>query len=138
MVRVELRGIAKVTAKGKTYNYAWRCGPRLRGEPGTPQFVQSYNEAIANLRTPDPDRFKSLVTRYKASTDYTKLADTTRRSWSKWLDRIADHSATFASPNLTGPKEYDWLSDSGETNGPISRERQTWPWRFSRASSPTV
>jgi hypothetical protein len=70
MVKVELTGIAKVTAKGRPYYYAWRGGPRLRGKPGSPEFMASYNEALENRRIPDPDRFRSLVTLYKASTDY--------------------------------------------------------------------
>ena len=41
MVKVDLKGIAKVTSKGRTYYYAWRGGPRLRGEPGTPEFHRS-------------------------------------------------------------------------------------------------
>ena len=72
MVKVDLKGIAKVTAKGRTYCYAWRGGPRLRGEPGSPEFMASYNEAIESRRTPDSGRFKSLVVLYRASADYTK------------------------------------------------------------------
>lgn len=53
MVKVDLRGIAKVTAKGRVYHYAWRRGPRLRGEPGSPEFMASYNEAIESRKTPD-------------------------------------------------------------------------------------
>ena len=75
MVKVELRGIHKLTTKGRTYYYAWRGGPRLRGEPGSPEFMASYNEAIESRRTPDTGRFKSLVVLYKASTDYKKLAE---------------------------------------------------------------
>src|SRR5262249_38446361 len=89
MLRVELRGIAKVTAKGRTYYYAWRGGPRLRGKPGSPEFLASYNEANANRYTPDPGRFKSVVTHYKASADYANLAESTRKNWAPWLDRIA-------------------------------------------------
>ena len=48
-MKVELKGVAKVTSKGRTYYYAWRGGPRLRGEPGTPEFVASYNEAIETV-----------------------------------------------------------------------------------------
>src|SRR5262245_47612405 len=91
MVRVNLKGIAKVTAKGRIYWYAWRGGPRLRGEPGSPEFVASYNEAHASLRTPDASRFRSLVVLYRASKEYAKLADSTRRNWAPWLDRIAEH-----------------------------------------------
>ena len=78
-MKVELRGVAKVTAKGRTYYYAWRGGPRLGGEPGSSEFHASYNEGIESRRTPEPGRFKSLVVLYRASSDYKKLADTTRR-----------------------------------------------------------
>ena len=36
---VDLRGIAKTKAKGRTYYYAWRGGPRLRGEPDHRNFI---------------------------------------------------------------------------------------------------
>jgi hypothetical protein len=92
MVKVDLKGIAKVKAKGRTYYYAWRGGPRLRGEPGSPEFMASYNEAIEIRNVADPGRFKSLVMLYRASPDYTKnLAYSTRKNWSPWLDRIADY-----------------------------------------------
>jgi hypothetical protein len=48
-VRVRLKGINYATkrlADGRkvTYWYAWRGGPQLQGEPGTPEFIASYNE----------------------------------------------------------------------------------------------
>ena len=106
-MRVQLRGIAKVTAKGQTYYYAWRGGPRLSGEPGSPEFIASYNEAVASRRTPDTGRFKSIVTLYKACRDYRKLADTTRpviRRWrNKWADkpRTADYGMQVLSRVLS-------------------------------------
>lgn len=90
-MKVELKGVAKTSAKGRTYYYAWRGGPRLRGAPGTPEFHKSYDESIADRRTPDASRFKALVVAYKASPDYAKLAYTTKRIWSRWLDRITDY-----------------------------------------------
>jgi integrase len=112
-MKVELRGIAKVTAKGRAYYYAWRGGPRLRGVPGSPEFHASYNEAIDSRRTPEPGRFKSLVTLYKASSDYKKLADTTRKNWAPWLDRIADYFgelrvAQFERPEKIRPVIRRW------------------------------
>jgi integrase len=113
MVRVELRGVHRLTVKGRTYYYAWRGGPRLRGEPGTPDFVVSYNEAIESRRTPEPGRFKSLVVLYRASQEYAKLADSTRRNWSPWLDRVADHFgdlriAQFDRPEKIRPVIRRW------------------------------
>ena len=113
MVRVELRGIAKTKAKGRTYYYAWRGGPRLRGEPGSPEFHISYNEAIESRRTPEPGRFRSLIVFYRASPDYAKLADSTRAQWSPWLDRISDYFgdlriAQFERPEKIRPVIRRW------------------------------
>jgi integrase len=113
MVRINLKGIAKVTAKGRTYWYAWRGGPRLRGEPGSAEFIASYNEAIESLRTPAPGQFKSLIVLYRASPDYARLADSTRKHWSPWLDRIADYFgelriAQFDRPEKIRPVIRRW------------------------------
>jgi integrase len=104
MVKVELKGIAKVKAKGQTYYYAWRKGPRLRGEPGSPEFMASYNEAIESRRTPDTARFRSLVTLYKAG-DYKTLADSTKRNWSPWLDRIGQHFGDLSIAQFDRPEK---------------------------------
>jgi integrase len=113
MVRVNLKGIAKVTAKGRTYWYAWRGGPRLPGEPGAPEFMSAYREAHERLRAPDQERFRSIVTLYKSSADFAKLADTTKRNWNRWLDRIGDHFgnlriAQFDRPEKIRPVIRQW------------------------------
>src|SRR5215469_7470692 len=113
MVKVDLAGVAKVTAKGRTYYYAWRGGPRLRGEPGTPEFVASYFDAHETRRRPNPDRFRTLVVSYKASGDYHGLAASTVRNWAPWLDRIAEYFgelriAQFDRPEKIRPLIRQW------------------------------
>jgi integrase len=120
MVKVDLKGIAKVSAKGHTYYYAWRGGPRLRGEPGSPEFHASYNEAIEDRRTPDKNRFRFVVADYKASKDYKKLAESTRAQWGKWLDRIADYYgelriAQFDRPEKIRPVIRRWRNQWADT-----------------------
>lgn len=120
MVKVDLKGIAKVRAKGRTYYYAWRGGPRLRGEPGTPEFVASYNEALEQLRTLDENRFRFIVADYKGSGEYKKLAESTRKQWSKWLDRIGKYFgdlriAQFDRPERIRPVIRRWRSQWAET-----------------------
>jgi integrase len=104
-MRVELKGIKKKRAKGRIYYYAWLNGPRLRGEPGSPEFLASYNEAIESHRAPDASRFRSLVTLYKASGDYKKLAESTRAQWGKWLDRIADYFGELSIAQFDRPEK---------------------------------
>jgi len=108
-----LKGIAKVRAKGHTYWYAWRGGPRLSGEPGSPEFITTYNEAIEQRRTPDKNRFRFIVADYKASGEYQKLAESTRAQWGKWLDRIAEYFgelriAQFDRPEKIRPVIRRW------------------------------
>lgn len=113
MVKIDLKGVATVTAKGHRYYYAWRGGPRLRGTPGTPEFLASYHEAHEARRTPDDGRMRALVTLYKASPAYTGLADSTRRQWAPWLDRITTHFgelrvAQFDRPEKIRPVIRRW------------------------------
>ena len=120
MVALELKGLHKVKSKGRIYWYAWRGGPRLAGEPGTPEFVASYNEAAASRTIPDHNRFASLVVLYRASSDYRKLADSTKRQWSPWLDRIAEHFgelriAQFGRPEKIRPFIVKWRNKYAET-----------------------
>jgi integrase len=115
MVKVDLKGIAKVTAKGHTYWYAWRGGPRLEGSPGSPEFMRSYQQAIEDRRTPDKSRFRALVTLYKESPDYTSLAESTKKRWSYTLDRVAEHFgelriAQFDRPEKIRPVIGQWRS----------------------------
>ena len=51
-MRVPLKGIHTVRAKGRTYYYAWRGGPRIDAKPGTPAFLLMYEEAHASRRRP--------------------------------------------------------------------------------------
>jgi hypothetical protein len=102
MVRINLKGIAKVTAKGRTYWYAWRGGPRLCGEPGTPEFVASYNEAVENRRAPDDGRFRSLVILYRGSRDYAKLASQQKETGDRGSTVCRTISANCEWRSLTG------------------------------------
>jgi hypothetical protein len=112
MVKHDLKGVHRVPSKGRTYYYAWRGGPPLRGKPGSPEFHASYVEAHANLRAPDATRFQSLVVQYRAE-KFPTLAASTQRAWSPWLDRIGQHFgnlriAQFDRPEKIRPVIVQW------------------------------
>lgn len=93
MARVRLKGLNSVSkrlADGSrvTYWYAWKGGPRLPGKPGSPEFVAAFSAAAQDRRAPSADTLATLVSRYRASPEFTGLADATRREWIRWLDRI--------------------------------------------------
>jgi integrase len=99
-MRVRLRGINAVRkrlADGtlRTYWYAWKGGPRLYGEPGTPEFVASYNEAISRKIAPPRGILLSVLQQYQASEDFRVLADSTRRSYVPLIKRIEKRFGDF-------------------------------------------
>ena len=51
--------------------------------------MAAYNAAVAQRRAPEDESLSGLVARYRASPDWASLADTTRKHWARWLDRIA-------------------------------------------------
>jgi integrase len=103
-MRVRLKGInsrRKVLSDGtmRTYYWAWKGGPPLRGKPGTPEFIASYNEAVARKVVPPRGSLLSVLQGYQASEDFTGLADSTRRSYVALVKRIEKEFADFP---LTG------------------------------------
>jgi hypothetical protein len=112
MVQVDLKGLATVTAKGRTYYYAWRGGPRVFGEPGSAEFVKSFLAAREALKTSDPSTVRSIVTSYRAG-PFLELAQTTRRVWAPWLDRIGQTFGKISTRLANHPEKFrpiirDW------------------------------
>ena len=92
-MRVRLKGIARASKRLtdgsiKIYYYAWRGGPRLDGEPGTPEFLASYNRAIEARRTPPPGTLFTLISEYRASQAFLGRADSTRRDYARYLSLV--------------------------------------------------
>jgi integrase len=91
-MRVRLRGINSYRARladgsTKTYWYAWKGGPRLRGELGSAEFIASYNEAAAlKVKTPS-GRILSLLQSYQASEDFRQLRQRTREDYARIIQR---------------------------------------------------
>lgn len=120
MATIDLKGLHIVKAKGREYIYAWRGGPRIVATPGTPEFQVAYNEAVLSHRIPDKKAFRSVVTRYRASKEYLALAESTRRNWGPWLDRIADHfgklrTAQFDRSDKIRPLIRKWRGKYSDT-----------------------
>jgi integrase len=105
-MRVRLKGLNSITKRladgtQRTYFYAWKGGPPLRGEPGTPEFVASYNEAVARkIETPHGELL-CVLQAYQASEDFTGLAESTRRGYVGLIRRIEKEFADFPVSALT-------------------------------------
>ena len=122
-MRVHLKGIHKVKmrlASGATesYYYAWRGGPRIKASPGSPEFVQAYNEAHTQLRQPRAGTMMSIISRFKASPDFTGLAISSQRSYRVYIKLIED--------------EFGDLPIAALDDRRIRGEFKTWRDRFAK------
>lgn len=88
MVTVRLEGVHVVRSKGREYHYAWRGGPRLRGVPGSPEYVRAYQEAHAARKRPKTGTLRDAIVSYKASAAFEALSEPTRRAYRAHLDLI--------------------------------------------------
>jgi len=94
-MRVQLKGIHRVemrlaTGETRAYYYAWRGGPRINAQPGTPNFIRCYNDAHASLRRPKAGTMMTLIAEFKASAEFRTLAPSSLRAYSKYINLIAD------------------------------------------------
>jgi len=105
-MRIRLKGINSITktlADGtrRTYWYAWKGGPSLRGEPGTPEFIASFNEAIARKVLPPRGALLSVLQAYQASGDFQGLAPVTRKGYVWHIKRIEKEFGDYPLSGLT-------------------------------------
>ena len=108
-MRVKLPHVAsatKILASGErvTYYYAWRGGPRLDGEPGSAEFIQSYERARRERRSPDASVFKSIIADYLASEDFDALRDRTKADYQKQIAKIERTFGDLPLAALNDPK----------------------------------
>jgi integrase len=91
-MRMRIKGInrsVKRLADGtiQVYWYAWRGGPRLSGVPGSPEFVASYNSAIAAKQPVNAKTLQNLVDYFQTTTEFTH--GISPRTRSDYLKQIA-------------------------------------------------
>lgn len=133
-MRIRLKGINRVEKKRAdgsiaVYYYAWKSGPPLRGKPGSPEFVASYNEAVAKKVVPPHGTLLGLLQKYQASSDFTDLAGSTRRSYIALIKRIENKFCDFPLSALTDRRTRgifkDWRDEIAIASG---RRQADFAW----------
>ena len=94
-MRVHLKGIHRVQrrlANGiiRVHYYAWRGGPKINAKPGTPRFIQQYNEAHRAVRRPKAGTLMTLIAEFKGSAEYRQLSPSSIRAYTTYIKLIAD------------------------------------------------
>src|SRR5688500_1964029 len=77
----------------KVYYYHRLTGKRILGEPGTLEFVRSYEQAAVPTDTDkggEEGKFSSLLKTYQASPEFRKLADSTRANYRQRIGVLAE------------------------------------------------
>jgi integrase len=92
-MRVRLKGIKwsiKKRADGtsKTYWYAWKSGPRIDAEPGTPEFMRLYDEAVASYKKKSAETLSSLIDYFRDCSEYKDLGEKSKRAYDGYLKLI--------------------------------------------------
>ena len=83
--------------KGKEYHYAWRGGPRLKSSPGTLAYVQEFlNHTKAKDAAKQPTKnFAWVIGKFKETTEFTSLAERTKKDYLSNIDRIEKKFASL-------------------------------------------
>ena len=92
-MRITLKGLFRARSKladgtYKNYWYAWKGGPRLRGEPGSPEFIASYHAAVATKIAAPEGRLLRLLQEYQRSQNFLGLRDKTRSEYIAHVKKI--------------------------------------------------
>jgi integrase len=69
----------------KKFYYAWRGGPRIDADPGTPEFFRLYNEAVSAKTQKREGMLRSLIDYFKDQVEYTSLSDKSKRAYDQYL-----------------------------------------------------
>lgn len=95
MTRVDLKGINTIrrrlaTGERRTYFYHRATGLRLEGKPGSAEFIESWQAAERATKATDrhDGTFSAWLNDYRASDDFTLLADATRKDYLKQIAKI--------------------------------------------------
>jgi len=132
-MRVRLKGIKTVKkrhADGRVvrYWYAWRGGPRLEGEPGTPEFIASYNRAVAELPQRQKDVLDSIIDRFQDSDAFLSLAPRTQSDYRKLLRSISSEFGDFPLAALPGRKSRGVFLEWRDNLATRSRRQADYAW----------
>ena len=125
-MRVPLKGINSITKRladgsWRTYWYAWKGGPPLRGKPGAPEFIASYNEAVAKKIAPPSGVLLTLLFKFQESAEFQfGISPRTRRDYIKQIKRIEKAFGDFPIKALDDPRAtsvfLEWRDKLAQTS----------------------
>jgi hypothetical protein len=88
------------------------CGARsnIKAKPATPEFVCAYNDAHAQFRQPRAGTLMTIIAEYKASPEFTRLAQSTRREYLIYIKLIEGASSDLPLAALADRLIAGWFA----------------------------
>ena len=121
-----LHRVKKRLADGseRLHFYAWRGGPRIESEYGTPDFKREFDllhqEDADRRRASALPRLVRIFDGYQDSADFARLAERTRRDYARILDTLRAEFGEIGIRELsvkgTRGEFLDWRDEFGEDN----------------------
>jgi integrase len=112
----------------KTYWYAWRGGPRLTGEYRSPEFIASYNAAIATKTAVPEGRLLALTQGYQQSQDFLGLRERTRADYIKQIAKIEQKFGDAPLKALSDPRTRGVFLDWRDELALKSKRQADYAW----------
>ena len=100
----------------------------MRGEPGTPEFIASYNEAVARKVVPPRGTLLSVLQGYQASDDFTGLAPRSRSDYVGKIKLIEKEFGDFPLSALTDNRTRGIFKQWRERLALSSRRQADYTW----------
>src|SRR5262249_56832251 len=100
----------------------------LRGEPGTPEFIASYNEAVARKVVPPRGTLLSVLQAYQLSDDFLGLAPRSRSDYVGKIKLIEKAFGDFPLAALTDNRTRGIFKAWRERLAASSRPQADYAW----------
>jgi hypothetical protein len=112
-----------------TYWYAWRGGPRLIGDYGSPEFIASFNAAIATKVVAPEGRLLSLLQGYQQSQDFLGLRERTRADYIKQIIKIEQKFGDAPLKAMADPRTRGIFMDWRDELALQSKRQADYTWQ---------
>lgn len=132
-MRINAKGINWTVAKladgsTKKYWYAWKGGPRLQGEPGTAEFIASYNAACATRSAAPSGTLLALTRGYQLSQDFLGLRDRTQDDYRRQIEKIEQKFGDCPQKALARPETRGIFMDWRDELALKSKRQADYAW----------
>jgi integrase len=130
-VRFRLKHLHRIVARladGTTKEYWYvRGGPRLKGEPGSSEFLQSYAEATAP-KVLGGDTLAVVIARYQRSSEFGDLAKRTRADYLRQIRLIEAEFGDMPIAALEDKRTRGVFLEWRDKLGTASRRQADYAW----------